>query len=125
MRQFETALRLSFEVTERCMVLHHEVGKEFQRNIALQFLIARQPDYSHSTSSEDLDQRVAAKNLLSADKLTRCHRYDVGCPFVAHFEQVYIIEVGTKLKAKRATPECLFRFVTARADASGFGRVLI
>ena len=45
------------------MVLHHEVGKEFQRNIALQFFIARQPDYSHSTSSADLDQRVAAKTF--------------------------------------------------------------
>ena len=100
MRQFETALRLSFEVTERCMVLHHEVGKEFQRNIALQFLIARQPDYSHSTSSEDLDQRVAAKDLLSADKLTRCHRYDIACALVTHLAQVYIINIGRKLKGK-------------------------
>src|SRR5215813_6538081 len=99
MRQFETALRLSFEVIERCTVLHHQVGKEFQRNVTLQFIIARHPDYSHSTPSEDLDQRVAAKDLLSADKLTRCHCYDFRCPFVTHFEQVYIIKVGRKLKA--------------------------
>src|SRR5437870_13418529 len=102
MRQFETALRLSFEVTERCMVLHHEVGKEFQRNIALQFLIARQPDYSHSTSSEDLDQRVAANDLLSADKLTRCHRYDVRFALVTHVAPVYIIYIASKLKGTDA-----------------------
>ena len=115
--QFETALRLSFEVIERCMVLHHEVGKEFQRNIALQFFIARQPDYSHSTSSEDLDQRVAAKDLLSADKLTRCHRHDVGCPFVAHFEQV---KVGRKLKANSAVPTIAI-FTFARRNSVHLG----
>jgi hypothetical protein len=36
---------------------------------------------------------------LSADKLTRCHRHNIACALVTHLAQVYIIEVGRKLKA--------------------------
>src|SRR5438034_9233671 len=104
MRQFEATLCLAPQLIEGCMILNHEIGKKFQRDIALQFFIARQPDNSHSASPEDLDQCVTAKNFLSAHELTRCRAYDVACAFVTHFEQVYIIKVGRKLKARRATP---------------------
>ena len=86
MGQFEAASCLTSELIKHCTILNHEVGKKFQRDIALQFFIPRQPDYSHSASPEDLDQRVTAKNFLSAGKLTRCRAYDLACAFVTHFE---------------------------------------
>ena len=86
MRQFEAALRLSFELIEHCMISNHQIGKKFQRDVALQLFIVRQPDNSHSASPEDLDQRVTAKDFLSADRLTRCCSYDIACAFVTHFE---------------------------------------
>jgi len=36
MRQFEAALRLSFELIEHCMISNHQIGKKFQRDVALQ-----------------------------------------------------------------------------------------
>ena len=120
MRQFETALCLAPELVKHRMILNHEVGKKFQCDIALQFFIARKPDNPHSASAEDLDQRVTAKNFLSAGKLTRCRAYDVACAFVTHFEQVYIIKVGRKLKARRATP-----ISPVEVHASGHARLVI
>ena len=97
MRQFEAALCLALELVKRRTILNHEVGKKFQRDIALQFFIPRQPDDSHSASPEDLDQRVTAKNFLSAGKLTRSRGYHIACAFRTHFEQVYIINLRSKL----------------------------
>jgi hypothetical protein len=71
MRQFEAALCLALELMKRRTILNHEVGKKFQRDIALQFFIPRQPDYSHSASPEDLDQRVAVKHDLAAGSVER------------------------------------------------------
>src|SRR5213080_4871647 len=88
MRQFEAALRLSFELIEHCMISNHQIGKKFQRDIALQLFVSRQPDNSHSASPEDLDQRVTAKNFLSAGKLTRSRGYYIACAFRTHFEQL-------------------------------------
>jgi len=55
---------------------------------------------------------------LSAGKLTRCRAYDVACAFVTHFEQVYIIKVGRKLKAERATLTAPDQFMSASTGAS-------
>src|SRR5215510_14381186 len=86
MSEFEAALCLPLELIKHCMILNHQVGKKFQRDIALQFFIARQPDNSHSASPEDPDQRVTAKDFLSATEFTRCRAYEVACAFVTHFE---------------------------------------
>ena len=86
MRQFEAAFCLAPELIKHRTILNHQLGKKFQRDIALQFFIARQPDNPHSASPEDLDQRVTAKNFLSAGKLTRCCAYHVASASVAHFE---------------------------------------
>src|SRR5437868_3340004 len=99
MGQFEAAFCFMLELIKRCTILDHEVGKKFQRDIALQLFIAREPDNSHPASSEDLHQRIAAKNFLSAGKLTRSRAHHVACAFPIHFEQVYIIKLGRKLKA--------------------------
>src|SRR5205085_5472551 len=85
MRQFEAAFCLALELIEHGMILDHQVVKKFQRDIALQFFIASKPDNSHSASPEHLDQRVTAKNFLSAGQLTRCRAYDIACAFVTHF----------------------------------------
>src|SRR5215475_8979419 len=71
MSQFEAALCLPLELIKHCMILNHQVGKKFQRDIALQFFVARQPHNPHSTSAQHLHQRVAAKHLLSAANIQR------------------------------------------------------
>ena len=55
MRQFQTALRLMFKLIQQRTILDHQIGKKFQRDIALQLVIVRQPDNPHSTSPQDLD----------------------------------------------------------------------
>src|SRR5437016_7771029 len=84
MSQFQAALRLTLKLIQQRTILDHQIGKKFQRGIALQLFIARQPDNPHSTSSEDLDQRVAAKDSLSAGELTRCRVCDVTRALVSH-----------------------------------------
>src|SRR5436190_18667226 len=94
MSQFEAALCLTLELIEHRTILNHQVWKKFQRDIALQFFIACQPDNSHSASPEDLDQRVAAKNFLSAGELTRRRACDIARTFVSHLDRIYIIKNG-------------------------------
>src|SRR6266481_2129648 len=98
MRQLETALCLALELVKRRTILNHEVGKKFQRDIALQFLIACKPDNSHSASPEGLDQCVAAKDLLSARKLMRSRAYHIACAFVTHFDNISVIKKERKVK---------------------------
>jgi hypothetical protein len=100
MRQVEAALCLSFELIEDRTILDHEIGKKFQRDIALQFFIVRQPDYSHSTSAENLHQRVTAKNSLSCSKLTRGRVYDIAWGLVTHLGSIFMIRMERKIKAK-------------------------
>jgi hypothetical protein len=107
MSQFETAFCLSLELIKHRMISNHQVGKKFQRDIAFQFFIARQPDNSHSASSEDLDQRVAAKDFLSAGELARCHRCDTTRALVSHLGNISMIKMERKVKARSgglATP---------------------
>src|SRR5712691_2727255 len=81
------------------MISDHQVGKKFQRDIALQFFIACEPDNSHSASPEDLDQRVAAKNSLSAGELTRRRRCDIARALVSHLGNISMIKMERKFKA--------------------------
>src|SRR5206468_8594058 len=99
MRQFETALCLSLELIKHRTILNHQVGKKFQRDIALQLFIACQPDNSHSASPENLDQRVAVKDFLSAGEVTRRRRYDIARALVSHPNSVCIIKMERKFKA--------------------------
>src|SRR5438093_2371440 len=109
MSQFEAAPCLTLELIKHRMILNHQVGKKFQRDIALQFFIACQPDNSHSASSEDLDQRVPAKDLLSAGELTRRRRYDIARALGSHPDSVCIITMERKFKAGgRGLARCLF-----------------
>src|SRR6266478_2899756 len=99
MRQFETALCLALELIQQRSLLDHKVGKKFQRDLALQFFVARQPHNSHSASPEDLDQRVASKNFLSAGELTRCRVCDVTHALVSHLGNISVIRIERKVKA--------------------------
>ena len=94
MCQFEAPLRLALQLVKRRTILDHQVGQEFQRDIALQFFVARQPHNSHSAAAEYFDERVAAKDFLSAGELTRRRRCDIACAFVTHFAGLYITTVG-------------------------------
>src|SRR5207247_6399385 len=102
-RQFQATFRLTFKLIQQRTILDHEIGKKFQRDIALQFFIVRQPDNSHSASPEDLDQRVTAKDFLSAGKLTRSRAYDIACAFVTHLGSLFMIKMERKSKAERAS----------------------
>ena len=53
--------------------MNDQFREEFQRYFALQFFIAGQPDDPHSASAQNLNERVAAEQSLSADKLTLRH----------------------------------------------------
>ena len=91
MSQFEAAPCLTLELIKHRTILNHQVGKKFQRVIALQFFIACQPDDSHSASPEDLDQREAAKDFLPVGELTRGRGCDIARAFVSHLGRLYII----------------------------------
>ena len=111
MSQFEAALCLMLELIKYRTILNHQVGNKFQRDIALQFFIACQPDNSYSASPEDLDQHVAAKDFLSAGELTRRRTCDIAQAFVSHLDRVYFIRMGRKPKAGRRIPlQRLFGF---------------
>src|SRR4029079_3607624 len=73
MRQFQGPLRLMFKLVQQRTILDHQVGQKFQRDMALEFFIARQPHNSHSTSAKHLDQREAPKDSLSAARIPRRH----------------------------------------------------
>src|SRR5438552_15818734 len=103
MGQFETAICLTLELIKHRMISNHQVGKKFQRHIALQFFVACEPDNPHPASSEDLHQRIAAKDLLSTAELTRCHRCDTARVLVSHLDKIPIIKMKRKVKAGSAT----------------------
>src|SRR5262249_52531086 len=100
MRQFQAAPCLAFELIERRVILNHQVGEKFQRDVALQFFIARQPHNSHAASPENLDQRVAAKDSLSGGELTRRRCCDTTRALVSHFGSIFMIKMERKVKAK-------------------------
>src|SRR5439155_4936127 len=104
MSQLQAALCLTLELIEHRTILNHQVRKKFQRDITFEFLIACQPDNSHPASPEDLYQRVAAKDLLSAGELTRRRRCDIARVLVSHLDRVYIIKAERKFKAGEAEP---------------------
>jgi hypothetical protein len=62
-----------FQIIQQCAVMNDRVGKEFKRHLAIQFFIARQPDNSHSSLAQDLEQGVAAKDFLPAGVLPLSH----------------------------------------------------
>src|SRR5439155_2018588 len=63
----------------------------------------REPDNPHPASSEDLHQRIAAKDLLSTAELTRCHRCDTARVLVRHLDKISIIKMKRRAKARSAT----------------------
>src|SRR5215469_2978800 len=60
-----------FKLIQQRTILDHQVGKKFQRDIALQFFVARQPHNPHSASAEHLDQCIAAKHDLPVGSIER------------------------------------------------------
>src|SRR6267378_8296728 len=100
MSQVEATLSLAPELVKRRTILNHKIGKEFQRDIALQRFIMRQPDNPHSASPEHFHQRVTAKDFLSADELTRRRGCDSARALVSHLGSIFMIRMERKIKAK-------------------------
>ena len=53
--ELETAPRLALQVAQHRAVVNDQFGQKLQRDIALQFVIARQPDHAHAAAAERLD----------------------------------------------------------------------
>ena len=100
MCQFEATLCLAPELVERCTIVNHQVGKKFERDIALQFFVARQPHNSHSTSLKDFDEGVTAKNFFSVSKLMQCRCCDAARALASHLGNIFMIDMERKIKAK-------------------------
>ena len=119
MRQFQATLRLTLKLIQQRTILDHKIGKEFQRDIALQLFIVRQPDNSHSASPEDLDQRVTAKNFLSAGKLTRSRVCDVTRALVSHLAILFMLKMERKIKAAVEVEQVgMVRFTRCKATGT-------
>ena len=71
MRQFKAALCLAFKLIQHRTISNHQVRKKFQRDIALQFFVAREPNNPHSASAKYLHQRIATKHDLAAGSVER------------------------------------------------------
>ena len=71
MRQFQATFCLTLELIQQRTILDHQIGKKFQRDMALQFFVARQPHNPHSASAQHLYQLEAAKHRLSAGSVER------------------------------------------------------
>src|SRR6266487_7028000 len=81
--------------------MHDYVGKKFQRNLALQFFIARQPDNSHSASAQNPNECVTAEEFLSADKLALRHVRRTAGSLAAHAASIVPNGPWIKLKPQR------------------------
>ena len=71
MRQFQGPLCLMFKLIQQRTILNHQVGKKFQRNVALQFFVARQPHNSHSASAKHFDEPEPTEYDLSTCGIKR------------------------------------------------------
>src|SRR2546425_10607161 len=98
MRQFQATLRLTLKLIQQRTILDHQIGNEFQCDIALQLFIVRQPDNPHSTPAQNLDQCVPSKGSLSADKLTRCRCCDTARALVSHLAILFMLKMERKIK---------------------------
>src|SRR5262252_7157229 len=87
------------ELIKHRVILNHQVGKKFQRDIALKFLVACEPDDSHPASSEHLNQCVAAKDFLSGGELTRRRFRYIAPALITHLNKVSVINAKRKFKA--------------------------
>src|SRR6266404_2132460 len=102
MSQFEAALGLALELINHRTILNHQIGEKLEGDLPLQFLVARQPDNSHSSLAQDFDQPVASENFLSAGKVTRRRAGAVLRALVSHSDSVNPVERRRKFKRWRA-----------------------
>src|SRR5260370_36499214 len=95
-RKLKTAARLAFQVVEQCTVMYKPLRKEFQRHVALQFFITRQPDNSHPPLPQNINQRIAAEESLSDGKLTLRHLRRAASLLSAHAVRILLEETAIK-----------------------------
>src|SRR6478735_7256050 len=98
MSQLETALRLPLQLTEQSAIVHDQIGKKLERDLAFQLFVPRQPDNPHAAAPKDLDQSVTAEEFLSADKLTLRHVRRPAGSLAAHPARILLEETATKPK---------------------------
>src|SRR5262249_59466661 len=89
---------LGFQVVEYCVVMPPCLRKEFEPIFALQFFTARKPDTSHPALSQNLNQRVAAENFLTASELPLSGLHCGVGRMIAHFVHTSNCKDGDKVK---------------------------
>src|SRR5438132_12067793 len=119
MCQCDDTVCVAPELVERGKIVNHQVDKKVERDIALQFFVSRMPDYCHTASPEDLDQRVTAKNFLSAGKLTRSRVCDVTRALVSHLAILFMLKMERKIKAAVEVEQVgMVRFTRCKATGT-------
>src|SRR5215469_8609627 len=86
MSQFEAALCLALQLTQGDRIANNQIREKLKGDLALQFFVARQPDNPHPAAAQNLDQRVAPEQLLTAGKLTQRRVRDIAGALVSHGE---------------------------------------
>src|SRR5437016_156701 len=81
--------------------MHDDVGKKFECDITFQFVIAREPNNSHPATSQDLDQRVAAKYFLPGSELAQGCTCNIARGVVSHDRRINSVRLRRKVKAAR------------------------
>src|SRR4029453_4238685 len=71
--EFQATSGLALEIAQHRGIANNEVGQKFERDIALQFFVVRQPDNPHSSSAQNPNERVTTEEFLSVDKLALRH----------------------------------------------------
>src|SRR5204863_1007166 len=68
--QLKAAPSFPLQIVQERAVVNNDIGKKLQSDFPLQFLIARQPDDSHSAAAQNRLECIAAEDLLPARALT-------------------------------------------------------
>ena len=104
MGQVEAAPRFALHVAQHRAVVHDQLGQELERDIALELLIAGQPDHAHAAAAQGLDQRVAIKDFLPVGKVSRRSIQALFGGFATHPQQVSETRKSDKGENQRPVP---------------------
>ena len=82
--QLQAAPRFAFQIAEDCAIVNNQIGQKFKCYVALQFVIAGEPDDAHSAATQRSLEGVAIEETLAGDQFTRCRVRTVTGSVVSH-----------------------------------------
>ena len=100
--ELQRAARLALEVIDRRRILRQRIGQKLECHLALQFLVAGQPDHAHAPAPQLAHQYVTGKNLLAG-----LHAHESGI-VIDHGEKVGSAATSASLgAASQLSRSCL------------------